>query len=107
MLAAQGIQAQATLPAPALISPANGVEMHGYPRIMNFQWSPVTGAESYSIEIDCLGCCDRQTWCSNNGRTGYIVRGLEVPGFTFSFWGDQPGKWRVWANTPSGDGNVS
>jgi TonB family protein len=104
---AQETRIPMTLPAPILLSPADGVELRGYPRLLNFQWSEVQGASSYAIEIDCLGCCVQQAWCTNRGKSGYTIRDLEVPGFSFAFWGDLPGRWRVWAQGPGGDGNVS
>ena len=106
-LSAQEPGIPVTLPAPTLLSPADAAELHGYPRLLQFQWSAVPGASSYAIEIDCLGCCAQQAWCTNNGRPGYTIRDLEVPGFSFAFWGDQPGRWRVWAHGPGGDGNMS
>jgi TonB family protein len=103
----QGATAPKSLPAPTLLSPANGADLQGYPRILNLQWSEVPGASSYTIEIDCLGCCVKDGWCSGSGKPTYIIKDLEVPGFSFSFWGDQPGRWRVWAKAPTGDGNMS
>lgn len=95
------------LPAPALLSPVDGAELHTYPRLLEFQWNEVAGANTYAIEIDCLDCCQRGAWCSDVQRQGYIVRGIETPGFVFNYWGDQPGRWRVWATGKSGEGPKS
>jgi hypothetical protein len=77
----------------------------GHPRTIAFQWSPVKGATQYGIEIDCFGCCVADTWCADS-RSAYKVQALKEPAFTFDFWGDQPGRWRVWAigadRAPSG-----
>jgi TonB family protein len=95
---------QEPLPAPILVSPVEGAELRTYPRLLEFQWVEVAGATSYSIEIDCLGCCREDAWCSNVQRQGYVVRGLETPSFVFTYWGDQPGRWRVWAAGKSDEG---
>jgi hypothetical protein len=82
--------------APSPVSPPNGAALTGYPRTIAFQWSPVKGATHYAIEIDCFGCCVANTWCADS-RSAYKVQALKEPAFTFDFWGDQPGRWRVWA----------
>jgi protein TonB len=92
------------LPPPVLLSPEEGADLHTFPRLLDFQWTEVAGASSYSIEIDCLDCCVHGSWCSEAQGQGYVVRGLETPGFVFTYWGDQPGRWRVWAAGKSGEG---
>jgi hypothetical protein len=95
----------AGIAAPSAISPPNGAALTGHPRTIAFQWSPVKGATQYGIEIDCFGCCVADTWCADS-RSAYKVQALKEPAFTFDFWGDQPGRWRVWAigadRAPSG-----
>lgn len=88
------------LPNPLPISPVNGAAMTGYPRTVTFQWSDVPGAKQYGIEIDCYGCCAAHDWCTNVGKPGFIADSLKQPTYTFNFWGDQPGRWRVWAIGP-------
>jgi TonB family protein len=95
------------LPAPVLLSPEAGADLHTYPRVLEFQWTAVVGASSYAIEIDCFDCCARGAWCSEVQHQGYLVRGIETPGFVFTYWGDQPGRWRVWAAGKSGEGAKS
>lgn len=92
--------AERKLPNPLPISPANGVAMRGYPRTVTFQWSDVPGATRYGIEIDCYGCCTAHRWCTDVGKSGFTVDSLTQPTYTFDFWGDQPGRWRVWAVAP-------
>ncbi|MEP6716445.1 MAG: energy transducer TonB [Terriglobia bacterium] len=36
-------------------------------------------------------------WCSDVQGTGYIVANLKVSEYEFNFWGNQKGRWRVWA----------
>lgn len=88
------------LPNPLPISPANDAAMTGYPRTVTFKWSEVPGATQYGIEIDCYGCCAAHDWCTNVGKPGFIADSLKQPTYTFNFWGDQPGRWRVWAIGP-------
>lgn len=89
------------LPNPLPISPVNGAALKGYPRTVTFQWSDVPGAARYGIEIDCYGCCAPHSWCTDVGRSNFTVQTLARPTYTFNFWGDQPGRWRVWAIGPN------
>jgi TonB family protein len=57
-----------------------------------FEWSKVPDAAGYAIEIDYYD----GHWSSETGRTTFITR-VKDPAFTFNFYGDQPGSWRVWA----------
>lgn len=70
--------------------------MTNHPRTVRFSWSRVPRAVTYAIEIDCYGCCTRDRWCSDVGK-GYTVPNLTAITYTFDFWGDQKGRWRVWA----------
>ncbi|HLJ88729.1 MAG TPA: energy transducer TonB [Candidatus Angelobacter sp.] len=88
------------LPAPVLLSPAHGAQFHHYPRLLEFQWEKVPGASSYAIEIE-MECSPARPGCGNGP---YAIRELEVPGLIFTFWDDRPGRWRVWASSPTGDG---
>ena len=67
----------ANLPAPALVA-------------------RVPRAARYGIEIDCFGCCARGRWCSEEPGKSYTVADLTAITYTFDFWGDQKGRWRVW-----------
>lgn len=85
------------LAAPALVAPRNRVVFTNDPRTVRFAWLRVPQAASYGIEIDCYGCCGRDRWCSDAQGMGYIVPKLTAIAYTFTFWGDQEGRWRVWA----------
>ncbi|RNC67176.1 MAG: PASTA domain-containing protein [Desulfuromonadales bacterium] len=87
----------ATLPPPALVSPADGVAYNRFPRSMALRWQPVDGAVRYSVEIDCLHCCESGKWCSDLGRPWRVVPNLTETRYAFDFVGAQPGRWRVWA----------
>ena len=70
-----------SLPAPAIISPADNTELHNYPREVWLEWSAVPRAESYTIEIDCEHCCVQGRFCSEvaDGRTFREVPGSVGP----------------------------
>ena len=85
------------LTAPAQVAPRDQSVLTNHPRTVRFAWSRVPQAAAYGIEIDCLGCCARDKWCSDAQGMGYIVPNLTALTYTFTFWGDQRGRWRVWA----------
>ena len=89
--------ASGRLTAPALVAPRDQTVFTNHPRTVRFAWSRVPQAASYGIEIDCYGCCARDKWCSEAQGMGYIVPHLTAITYTFTFWGDQRGRWRVWA----------
>ena len=84
------------LAAPSPIEPPDQSVFSHHPRIVHFRWSNIPEAATYSIEIDCYHCCLKDRWCSDVQGTGYVVRSLKQPEYEFDFWGDQPGRWRVW-----------
>jgi len=85
------------LSVPRQISPAKGAVFNHYPRRTTLRWSPVPGAISYTVEIDCFHCCQTNRWCADVGRTWKLVRNLTTTSYSFEFVGAQPGRWRVWA----------
>lgn len=87
----------APLEAPAPIAPPDQSTFTNYPRTIRFQWSQTPRAASYAIEIDCYQCCAPNRWCSEMQGTGYIVPDLKEAAYTFDYWGDHLGRWRVWA----------
>jgi hypothetical protein len=82
---------------PSPIEPPDQSVFTHHPRTVHFRWSAAPQAATYSIEIDCYHCCVKDRWCSDVQGTGYVVRNLKQPAFDFDFWGDQAGRWRVWA----------
>lgn len=87
----------ANLPAPALVAPRDQAVFTNHPRTLRFAWSRVPQAASYTIEIDCLGCCAPGRWCFEVQGKEEIVPNLTAITYTFTFWGDRKGRWRVWA----------
>jgi hypothetical protein len=95
--------APAGLTAPVQDSPASGSVFNSYPRTTTLSWEPVPGAASYTVEVDCYGCCQNSRWCTDAGRTWDVVPGVTDTSYTFDFVGAQPGRWRVWAVDASGN----
>ncbi len=91
------------LPAPMLQSPPSGKRFSHYPRRTTLSWSPVQGAATYTVEIDCYGCCGANRWCTDIGRTHKMVKSIRSTTYTFNFVGAQPGRWRVWAVDQNGN----
>lgn len=85
------------LTAPVQISPPNGAVFNNFPRTTKVVWNPVPGAASYTVEIDCLSCCQAGKWCTDVGKLYQVVPNLRATDYTFNFVGAQPGRWRVWA----------
>ncbi|MEB3181632.1 MAG: hypothetical protein VKL59_21745 [Nostocaceae cyanobacterium] len=93
---------QLSLPAPTPLSPANGTVFNHFPRNTTLQWSSVSGAASYTVEIDYYHACQANKWCSEVGGATRIVHNLTTTNYSFQFIGAQPGRWRVWAKDSSG-----
>jgi hypothetical protein len=79
---------------PILISPACGVELHNFPRVINMSWKPVAGANGYQVEIDCLHCRQVGKWDSEVGPPTFVP-GVTGTTATYTFSGDNQGRWRV------------
>lgn len=89
-ITAQGLRFHAPVP----VYPPDGKEFHNYPRTFTMRWQGVPGAIYYEVEIDCLHCRQAGKWDSEVGTPHRItnIRGTSV---SFTFWGDNRGRWRV------------
>jgi tetratricopeptide (TPR) repeat protein len=87
------------LTSPMLQSPPEGAVFDNYPRDTILKWSVVTGAAAYEVQIDYL---DAEKWASEQGGSLAVYRVTESE-YRFHFVGAQPGRWRVWAVSPSGE----
>jgi hypothetical protein len=79
------------LTMPVLVSPTNGQQLFNYPRVTTLAWKPVPYATSYVVE---------RQYCSGSTCWNYApvtVYGNSATSYTFTFVGDQPGRWRVTA----------
>ena len=90
------------LAAPTQLSPPNGSVFSHYPRQTTLKWSAVSGAKSYTVEIDCYHCCQPNKWCADVGQAWKVVPNLTATSYSFQFVGAQPGRWRVWAVDSNG-----
>ena len=94
-------QAGINLPAPTLLSPADGIVFNHYPRKTKLEWSPVDGAAFYSLEVDyCQPGRDRNACVQAKPLElpgAPSMKGVLETGYEFYFVGAQPGRWRVWA----------
>ncbi len=89
---AQTVQPETTpWGTPVLVSPANGTALYHYPRTTTVIWNPVTSAVSYLVESAFLS---GSTWVAYPEVT---VSGNTNTFYTFTFVGDQKGRWRVTA----------
>jgi Ca-activated chloride channel homolog len=85
------------LEAPALVSPPEGAVLTFFPRLIDFEWTPVPSAARYRIEVDCYQCCATDKWCSEVNPSAVQMREVAVPTFTIDFPGNHAGRWRVCA----------
>jgi hypothetical protein len=93
----------AVLAVPRQKSPTNGSVFSNFPRTTRLDWDPVPGAAKYVVEIDCFSCCTAGKWCTDVGKQWKVVPNLTATDYTFDFVGAQPGRWRVWAVSASGE----
>jgi hypothetical protein len=88
---------------PVLLSPADGAIFDIYPRTTVYAWQAVPGATSYRIEIQYCPA----TGCTDADSARWKLRTVTDTSFTDNFVGAQPGRWRITAVLPSGDGGTS
>jgi hypothetical protein len=87
-----GTPVPVVLPAPVLVSPANGAVLFAFPRTTTVTWRAVPGAARYHMEAEI----NDGTWVSASDQN---VTGTSA---TFTFVGDNAGRWRVTAIAPDG-----
>ena len=85
------------LPAP-LTGTARYPAPGSSPETGRITWKKVSGAASYTLELDCSNCCVGK-WCSDVGKSWKVVRfrQSESPGWTFNADDMRGRRWRVWA----------
>jgi hypothetical protein len=98
----------ARLEVPALISPPEGTRFwHRRPRTTQLAWTEVPGAVAYDVFVDCYQCCRTGRWCSDVNGLDSTRHRVEMPTYTFDWYGAQPGRWRVRAVAPDAEGALS
>jgi hypothetical protein len=83
------------LPAPVLVSPANGAVFNNFPRTTTLRWQPVTGAAKYLVEVQC-DVCGSTPWVP------WITTNVTGTSYTFDWVGAQSGRWRITAISAAG-----
>ncbi len=97
--------AKAAYNAPSLSYPTNNQVLTNYPRMANFSWTSIYGANNYQVEIACDTCVSKTIkW--QNARTYNVVGNtfsVTVPGADNQFrwrvravgnmWNNQVGQW--------------
>jgi len=90
-----------SLPAPQVIFPTDGSDLYGFPRVTRLQWSPVSGAKGYAVDIEVCQGSTKDRVCTGSmplqHPSNAPTSGIEATNFEFTFVGTQPGRWRVWA----------
>lgn len=84
-------------------SPTCGTELHNYPRVLNLVWTPAVSANRHEVEIDCLSCTQVGKWDSEVGASKHLGP-LSGTSTTYTFPGDNDGRWRVRGMVLAGGG---
>ncbi len=90
---------EAGLTAPVQVSPLDGTVFSHYPRETTLVWEPVTGADSYTVEVEFQSGTTWHTW--------RLTSDITATTYMFNFVGAQPGRWRVWAVADGEEGPKS
>jgi len=83
----------AIVPTPIQISPSSGTKFYNYPRRFTMRWRRVKRA-TYEVEVDCFNCREVGKWDSEVGPP-HRITGITNTSTSFTFWGDNKGRWRV------------
>lgn len=80
--------------APRQISPANNSHLTHFPRTLSLRWQELSNA-TYEVEIDCMHCRNSGQWDSDNGPATHVKADIAQNFYSYTFPGDNPGRWRV------------
>ena len=86
---------------PTHVSPADRSVLTHHPRDTTLTWRPVPGAAYYSVEVECLGCATVGVWSPQASTT------TDATSHSFTWPGDNDGRWRVTAIAADGYGSES
>jgi hypothetical protein len=87
---------------PEQISPVNGEEFDNSMAQAALKWNPVSGAASYTVEIDSYDSSTGK-WLSDSSESD-VVSGISGTSYSFEFLeGVSQYRWRVWAVSSEGD----
>ena len=80
--------------APVQVSPQCGVVLHNFPRVITFVWNPAPPSNGYQVQVDCFDCVQVGHWDSEVGPPKFVSTSGATTA-TFTFPGDNKGRWRV------------
>jgi hypothetical protein len=95
-----------TMSAPAVTAPACGGVSRWPTEPVVLSWTPMSGAATYTVEIDCENCSHDLfpwVWVSQSGTPWKVTRGLQSPTYSIDVVatvrreGGKAMRWRVWA----------
>ena len=92
---------RSNISAPQPLSPPDGAHLDAFPRKTVLQWSAVSGAVGYLVQVQYH---DRT---SATGWRPFAFRQVANPTLEFNFVGSQPGRWRVWVIDQNGSAGPS
>jgi hypothetical protein len=77
-------------------------------RRMTVKWNAVRYAASYTVEVDCFGCCGvGNKWCTEVGKEFMKFSSIRTTEYTLELKVPaQRGRWRVWAADQKGRAGV-
>jgi TonB family protein len=82
--------------APIVVAPVNNAVLPADPAAVTFEWTPVAGARSYTLEVDPQSTCVLYKYCSDVG-VYRIIENIADTRYTGSFPSQMWTRWRVWA----------
>jgi hypothetical protein len=80
---------------PKQVSPADGTVFDNSTSGVTLEWTAVSGASSYTVEIDAYDSSSG-LWLSESAGS-QIISGIGTTSHSFEFPSQSPGRWRVWA----------
>lgn len=89
-----------SLPTPKQLSPANGTVFDNSTAGTAFEWTAVSGAANYTVEIDAYDS-NSSSWLSESSGSD-VISGIDTTSYSFEFPAKGTGRWRVWAVSPDG-----
>jgi hypothetical protein len=83
------------LSTPKQISPANGTVFDNSTSGATLEWTAVSSAVNYTVEIDTYDSSSNSWLSESSGST--VIPGVITTSYSFNFPAKGPGRWRVWA----------
>jgi hypothetical protein len=97
-------ETSSSLEPPMQYSPQDGSVFKGVGgvsgtmNLVELEWLGLADAESYTVEVDCFGCCESGKWCTEVGQTYIFEKGITDTSYAVGTGDVNPKRWRVKAN---------